>query len=141
MKLKKYTAFFVIGGIGYALLELLWRGRTHWTMVIAGGICFILFSCISERFATRSLLCRALLCAVMITAVELVFGLIFNLYLQMNVWDYSDVAFNFLGQICLYFSLVWLLLGLLFLPLADYLNRKFASNTADDPVTSDHHNR
>ncbi len=35
-----------------------------------------------------------------ITAVEFAFGCIFNLWLGLNVWDYSDVPYNVLGQIC-----------------------------------------
>ena len=32
---------FLIGGLGYGLLEILWRGRTHWSMLLTGGVCFI----------------------------------------------------------------------------------------------------
>ncbi|MBQ7337900.1 MAG: hypothetical protein IJW40_11940 [Clostridia bacterium] len=120
----KYAVFFIIGGLGYALLELSWRGRTHWTMVLAGGICFVIFSLISERFSRRGLLFKSLLCAVSITAVEFIFGLICNVQLHMNVWDYSEVPYNLMGQICPPFFALWWLLGLLFLPLADMLNRK-----------------
>ena len=38
MKMKLQTpAVFALGAAGYATLELLWRGRTHWTMALTGG--------------------------------------------------------------------------------------------------------
>lgn len=63
-------------------------------------------------------------CAVAITAVELVFGIIFNIFLNMKVWDYSRMPFNFLGQICPFYSVLWGFLSLLFLPLAKFLNER-----------------
>lgn len=123
-KIKKDAIFFAIGSIGYPILELAWRGRTHWSMMLAGGICFVLFSRIAGQFEHRPLWLKAILCAVAITGVELIFGMIFNLGLHMNVWDYSQVPLNFMGQICLYFTLLWGVLGALFLPLADLLNHK-----------------
>lgn len=37
----------------------------------------------------------------LICIVELLTGVIFNLYLHFNLWDYSQDKFNFMGQICL----------------------------------------
>ncbi len=124
--IKRIAIFFVIGGIGYAAIELLWRGRTHPTMVVAGGVCFVIFSWIAERFEGRSLILKAALCATLVTAVELVFGVVFNMMLGMQVWDYSNVPFNLYGQICPSFSALWGLLGLVFIPLAERLNRVIA---------------
>ena len=125
-RIKKYLIFFTVGGAGYAAIELLWRRRTHWTMILAGGICFVLFSVIAERLNGRPLIFKAALGALGITAVEFFFGVVFNIILGMGIWDYSGVPFNLLGQICPLFTLVWCGLGFVFLPLADALNRKFA---------------
>lgn len=124
-KLKKYSAFFLIGGVGYGTMEIVWRGHTHWTMVIAGGICFIAFSLIAEKFKDKPLVYKAALCAIVITSVEFIFGVIFNLYLKMNVWNYSKLPLNILGQICPLFTLLWGVMGLVFVPLADKLNEQF----------------
>lgn len=123
-RLKRYATFFFIGAAGYTAIEMIWRGRTHPSMALAGGICFILFSLVAEGFADMPLLVRAFLAAVGVTLVELVFGLIFNIMLGMRVWDYSKIPLNFLGQICPLFSLFWVGIALIFLPLADTLNRK-----------------
>lgn len=124
VRIKRYLAFFIIGALGYTAIEMIWRGRTHWSMALAGGICFILFSLVAEGFSDMPLLVRAFLSAVGVTLVELVFGLIFNIMLGMRVWDYSKMPLNFLGQICPLFSLFWVGIALIFLPLADALNRK-----------------
>ena len=114
----------VIGGVGYALIELAWRGRTHWSMMLAGGLCFVLFSEIARRYRGRSLLGKAVAAALGVTLVEWFFGVVFNVLLQMHVWDYSQVPFNFFGQICLRYTLLWGALSLVFLPVADRLNRR-----------------
>ena len=124
LKFKKYAVFFIICGLGYAIIELLWRGRTHWSMMLAGGICFILFSVIAEKLRGQRLLYKAILCALAVTAVEFIFGIVFNIILRMQVWDYSGVPLNFLGQICLLYTVIWGILGLIFVPLADFLNKK-----------------
>ena len=124
-KLKRYAAFFIIGGIGYGIIEVLWRGYTHWSMLLAGGICFSLFSLIAERFKQLPLIVKGVLAALAVTAVELVFGVVFNIILKMHVWDYSGMAYNFKGQICLVFSFFWVILGVIFIPLAELLNKKF----------------
>ena len=36
------AGIFIMGGLGYMGLELLWRKRTHWSMGVAGGLCAIL---------------------------------------------------------------------------------------------------
>jgi len=123
---KRYGLFFIIGAIGYAAIETIWRGYTHWSMMIAGGLAFIIFSIVSERLKDKNLFIKATACAAGITAIEFVFGVVFNLWLKMNVWDYSNMPFNILGQICPMFSLLWIGLALVFLPLAEVLNRDFA---------------
>ncbi len=121
--------FFAIGSVGYALLELVWRGRTHWSMMLAGGICFVLFSHIAERFSERGIVAKAILCSVCVTVVELVFGLVFNILLKLDVWDYSRLPFNLFGQVCLYYSLLWCGLGFLFIPVAERLNTSLANDS------------
>lgn len=121
---KKTAIFFTIGGIGYGIIELLWRGRTHWSMLLAGGICFSCFSFADEKFKNRSLLFKCCFCATIITAVEFVFGLLFNILLDMKIWDYSRQPLNVLGQICPLYTVFWGFLSLLFLPLAKVLNKR-----------------
>ena len=123
---KKYSLCFIIGALGYAAIEIIWRGRTHWSMMIAGGLAFILFSAVANKFQGQSILIKGGICALGVTAIEFVFGVIFNLWLKMEVWDYSNMPFNILGQICPIFSLLWVGLAIAFLPLADVLNKEYS---------------
>lgn len=125
-KIKKYTLFFILGALGYAAIEIIWRGRTHWSMAIAGGLCFIIFSLVAEKFKRKHILLKAAICAVGVTTVEFLFGVVFNLCLKMNVWDYSNMKFNLLGQICPIFTLMWAGLAIVFLPLAEVINQDYA---------------
>ena len=95
----------------YGLLEMLWRGHTHWSMVLAGGLALLLIHLLNERLSARSLWVRCLIGATLITSIEFVAGIIFNIWLGMNVWDYSAMKFNLLGQICPMFFAVWFLIS------------------------------
>lgn len=98
---------FLVGGLGYVLLELLWRGRSHWSMFLVGGACFRIIGRLDELLCRcrRSTRCAA--CALAVTAVEFCSGCVFNLLLKMNVWDYSRFRFHLLGQVCLLYSVLW----------------------------------
>ena len=124
--IKKYALFFLLGAIGYAAIEIIFRGHTHWSMMIAGGICFLLFSVIDSKLKNRSILTKALVCGFAVTGVEFIFGLIFNLWLGLSVWDYSYMPFNLLGQICPTFTLIWAGIALAFLPFVEVLNLDYA---------------
>ena len=62
---------------------------------------------ISSEMKKASLLKKCLLGEVIITAVEFIFGIIFNIVLHMNVWNYENLPFNILGQICLPYTVLW----------------------------------
>jgi len=106
-----YPILFVVGGIGYCLLEIIWRGYTHWSMALAGAISLMFMGYLSLNFKNIPLFFKALLSSMFITGTELIFGIIFNLYFNMNVWNYSNRLFNFAGQICPQFSILWFILS------------------------------
>ena len=110
MLYKRPFLTFIIGGLGYCLLEVLWRGYTHLSMAVVGGICFMGIGYINARFKKQRILKRAFLCSFFITAIELISGIILNIVFNMNVWDYSSLPFNLMGQICLYYWVLWFLL-------------------------------
>lgn len=64
---------------------------------------------------------QALACAVLVTVVEFIAGCVLNLWMGMGIWDYSDLPFNLLGQVCLPFSLAWWVLCFAFIPVFDLL--------------------
>ena len=105
----EFFLVYAIGGLLYGLMELLWRGWTHWTMVLCGGLCFTLMYLISAL--NMPLVRKWILCAAVITAVEFLTGCLVNLRLGWQVWDYSGLPYNLLGQICPHFLLLWLALS------------------------------
>ncbi len=111
-QLSKGLSLFMIGGIGYVIIEYLWRGYSHITMFFAGGLSFLGIEMMDIRLGQRiGLVRKCLLGSGIITGIEFLFGCIFNLYYKMNIWDYSHLPFNLLGQISLLFSGLWCLLS------------------------------
>lgn len=110
LKFWKKILLFGIGGTGYVGLELLWRGRSHSSMFLAGGLCFLLLGKLNRTQPRLPLVLRGALGAIVITSVELLAGLLANR--DYRVWDYRDLPFNFHGQVCLPFSLLWIPLSL-----------------------------
>lgn len=122
-QVRKYLFLLVIGGNLYYILEVIWRGYSHFSMFLLGGLCFILIGLINESHATSNLplIMQQAIATIIITLLEFVFGLIFNIYLGLGIWDYSSLRFNYMGQICLTFSILWFFLSLPAIMLDDYL--------------------
>ena len=114
------AVLFYIGGCAYVALELIWRGRSHGSMFLAGGLCLVLIGQL-KRLPLPFLL-KAVLGAAVITAVELIVGLIVNR--DYAVWDYRSQPGNILGQICPLFSLLWIAAAALVLLIHDPLERR-----------------
>lgn len=118
----KYIFLFFIGGYAYCGVELLFRGFTHISMLVAGGICFVLIGSLNEAFPKGiSLISQMAISAIIVTTVEFIVGLIVNVWLGLNVWDYSSLPYNFMGQICLLYFNIWFMLSLAAILLEDYL--------------------
>ena len=100
-QILKQIFLYIIGGLIYLLIEILFRGHTHWTMFIIGGLCFTLIGLLNEYPNLRlSLIYQGILGSIIITALEFISGVVINIILKWNVWDYSNQPLNLLGQIC-----------------------------------------
>ncbi|HHV38545.1 MAG TPA: hypothetical protein GXX70_03500 [Tepidimicrobium sp.] len=119
----KYLVLYIIGGFSYCIIEILWRGYSHVAMFILGGLCFILIGSIGEYFfpSRRITLRQLLLSCLIITLLELLAGLVLNIKFGLNIWDYSKLKFNFMGQIALEYSILWFLLSLPAIVFYDYM--------------------
>ena len=99
---------FLTGSCAYPTLEMAWRGHTHYSMAIAGGVCLCLINLICcGRLDGNNLLLRCLSGAGLFSGVELAAGVVVNHILGMQVWDYSQMPLNLMGQVCLPYSLLW----------------------------------
>lgn len=118
----KLMVLFLCGGFAYLVIELAFRGYSHWTMFILGGILFVEIGWLNELFNwDMSLIFQGVIGSIIITISEFIAGLILNVWLNLGVWDYSNIPFNAMGQICLPFSLAWVFVSIAAVILDDFL--------------------
>ena len=119
---RKYIALGLTGGLLYVLIETVWRGYSHWTMFALGGLCFLALGLINEVLSWEMPLWQQMLLgACIVTVLEFLTGCIVNLWLGWDVWDYSAMPGNVLGQICPQYFLLWLPVSLAGIVLDDWL--------------------
>lgn len=123
MKFIRPLILILVGGLLYLLIEILFRGYSHWTMFIVGGLCFYFVGLINETNISwdMSIWLQAFIGMCVITAVEFISGFILNIWLGLRIWDYSDLPFNLFGQICLPFSIAWYFISIPAIVLDDWL--------------------
>lgn len=117
-----YIILFAIMGVVYYGLEVMFRGYSHWSMFLLGGICGILIGLINEHKFTwdAPLYKQILIGELIVIPLEFITGCIVNLWLGWNVWNYSNLPFNILGQVSLLFVFVFAPVILLAIVVDDY---------------------
>ena len=106
----EYGFTCLLGAAGYCYLEMVCRGRTHWSMMLAGGLSMVFIYVLHKYMQPVGRLVRCLIGCMLITGMEFLLGVIVNRKLRLCVWDYSGVAYNLLGQVCPKYSALWFLL-------------------------------
>ena len=124
MRAAKYAFLAWFGGSAYVTLEVLWRGRSHWTMFALAAVVFVIIGLLNER-RCLPLAAQAILGAVIATACELAVGCVVNLWLGWGVWDYSHMPGNLWGQICPQFAALWVLVAAVAVVLDDVIRWRF----------------
>ena len=120
--MKRNATIFIIFGLIYGLLEILWRGYTSLSMIIVGGICGLIVGLINEKF-NYSVLSQMVIGMVIVTVIEFVSGYVLNIKLGLGIWDYSNMKYNFMGQICPQFSMAWFFLSYAIIYIDDYIRK------------------
>lgn len=124
--LVKYAFLAWFGGSTYCALEVLWRGHSHWTMLVLAAVVFIAIGAMNEVWSWQtSLALQVAAGTALATALEFITGCIVNLWLGWDVWDYSDMPGNLMGQICPQYTLLWAALVLVAILLDDYIRWRF----------------
>ncbi len=115
---------YTIGMLGYSMIEILWRGFTHWTMGLLGGIGFLTLYITEWLLKGKCLLRRAATGCMLLTCLEFLTGCIVNKIFHMDVWDYSEQDGNIMGQICPLYMLLWFLLCCFVMPFGKLLRKR-----------------
>ncbi len=102
------ASLFLLGGGAYAALELAWRGTTHWTMFLTGGVCLCLLQALADR--PLPLGPAAAVGAAGVSGLELAVGAVCRRVLHTAVWDYADEWGNLAGLVCPKYTAYWFLL-------------------------------
>lgn len=107
--MKRVLTLWAALGVVYVALEILFRGYSHPSMLLVGGLCGVLVGAINQRprFYRAPVALQSLVGAVIVLGVEFLSGCVLNLWLGLGVWDYSNMPGNVLGQVCPAFGLLW----------------------------------
>ena len=115
--MKKFIGklgLFLSCGFIYCMIEILFRGWSHWSMFVLTG--FLGVFCIDSINNVLSFDCdyivQILISTILCTIGEGISGIILNVWLQLNVWDYSKMTFGtfFFGQCNVLFCFAWMLI-------------------------------
>ncbi|CUX50402.1 putative ABC transporter permease [Clostridium sp. C105KSO13] len=121
-KLSEYLFLWTLGGTIYYAFEMAFRGFSHWSMFVLGGVCMVFFAQQGLWVKWKDpLWLQVVRCAVFVTSAEFITGIIVNKWLKWNVWDYSDQIFHLFGQICVPFIILFSGLCALGILLTGYL--------------------
>lgn|SRR5574344_210282 len=115
---------FIEGGLLYSFIEVCWKGGNNcsWTMAVVGGLCFIIMGLINKICPVyKPLWLQQLEATVFVLILEFLSGLLLNVWLKLNIWDYSNLKFNIMGQVCLLYSGFWYILSFVGILLDDFL--------------------
>ena len=122
-KISEYLFFISAGGCIYYTFEVIFRGFSHWTMFLLGGICFLFFE-IQRRMVhwEDALWLQLVRCIVFVTSMEFITGIIVNKWMRLGVWDYTGQPFQLFGQICLPFVVIFSGLSVIGIIVSGYLS-------------------
>ena len=121
-KWQGHIVRWAFGGLLYGLLEILWRGYTHWTMMLLAAVLCIPLDLANEHMPRDlPLWIQAVIGGLCISAGELAAGLVLNVWMGLAIWDYSTLPCNLWGQICLQYTALWCILAAPVIVVFDWL--------------------
>ncbi len=110
--MKRVLTLWAALGVMYVAMETVFRGYSHPSMLIVGGLCGVLVGAINQhpQFYNAPVVLQSAVGALIVLAVEFLAGCVLNLWLGLDVWDYTGQPGNILGQVCPLFGLLWFLI-------------------------------
>lgn len=118
-------AIFIIGGLIYCGIQLLYRGWTHPAMFVLAGCCSLVMAWINNIISyDMEFIQQILLASFACISGEWLTGIIANQ--NFTIWDYRGLWGTFAGgQLNIIFCLFWVVLSAIGIPLMDYIEWKF----------------
>lgn len=118
---------WMIGGCTYYMIEILYRGRSHDSMFILGGICLVIIGLLNELPCTKKWYfeTQVIVGDVVVLCLEFITGCIVNIGLGLEVWNYADQPGNILGQVCPLFAIIWLPIIAVAILLDDFIKHHY----------------
>lgn len=107
------------------MCEMLFRGYSHISMFLLAGFCgvFIIDSLNNIFSFDMDYLLQIIIATTLCTIAEGFAGIIVNKWLNLDIWDYSNLPFTFFyGQCNLYFVGAWTLLVAVGIIICDFIN-------------------
>lgn len=107
-KLSEYLFLWALGGSFYYGFEVFFRGCSHWSMFVLGGLCLVF--CAQQGIWTHwnaPLWKQVGWCVIFVVSGEFITGIIVNKIMHWNVWDYTGMPFQIMGQVCLPFAVIF----------------------------------
>lgn len=125
----KHLSLFFIMGMVYFTLEGFWRGSANIIMLFIGGLCALLIGLLNEypQYYKLKIYQQSLIGTLIVLIIEFTSGIFFNVYLSLNLWNYSDTWGNLYGQICIPYAILWFILVPFCIWLDDFLRFKLYS--------------
>jgi uncharacterized membrane protein len=122
----RFIVLWVIFGLCYAGMEILYRGYTFIEMVWIGGLCGVLVGLLNQMpiFSSLRIWQQSFIGTGITILIEFVSGYIFNIQMHLNLWNYNNIPLNFMGQICLRAAIAWFFLMPFVIYLDDWLRWK-----------------
>ena len=122
---KKDIVVFILGGLIYCGIELIFRGRTHFTMFLLAGCCSLVMAGLNNIFSfDMPFLIQVFISGFVCSVGEYIFGILFNK--NFTIWDYRNLPGTFANnQLNILFCILWLLLSVIGIPIMDYVEWKY----------------
>ena len=124
----------------YMVLEGFWRGWTNISMLFVGGLCAFLIGELNEyeKFYSLKMYQQCLIGTFITLTIEFVSGIILNIWLKLNIWNYYDTWGNICGQICIPYALLWFMLMPLCIFLDDFIRYEIFKEDQPDTLLSNY---
>lgn len=107
-RVSEIAFIWTLGGCIYYSLEMGFRGFSHWSMFVLGGLalCFCTFQGMFMHWS-EPMWIQVVRAVIFVTGLEFITGIIVNKWLGLGVWDYSDQPLALWGQICVPFMILF----------------------------------